>query len=275
MAVNGAVANAGRWLTNALAVTLVERRLPWRVEHWLDQRRLVQAYRAARSDRWQRALWRPYVGPHSLVFDVGANHGDKAAICRRLGARVVCVEPDPRTAGALRQRFADDESVVVVEAGLGRASGHFDLHLSPHTTRSSFVVERMKLLGDDCRWDAVTRVPVTTLDALIARHGRPDFCKIDVEGYEPEVLSGLSQPLPAIQFEFHGELLDDAAACLARLEGLGMRRFNAILHPVGGCWLQPTLDRWFLRESVSRDELLATLAGLQPHILSGDLVAFG
>ena len=266
--------NAGRRLSNALTVTLVERRLPWRVENWLSQRRLVQEYRAARADRWQRALWKPYIRPNSLVFDVGANLGDKAAICRRLGARVVCVEPDPRTAGNLRQRFADDESVVVVEAGLGSAPGHFELHLSPYTTRSSFVVDRMKALGDDCGWDAVARVAVKTLDELIATHGRPDFCKIDVEGYEPEVLAGLSQPLPVIQFEFHGELLGDAAACLSRLEALGMRRFNAILHPAGGRWLQPTLDRWFLPESVSRDELLATLTGLQSHVLSGDLVAF-
>jgi FkbM family methyltransferase len=268
------VTNAVRWLNNALTVTLIERRLPWRVEHWLAQRRPVQAYRAARDNRWQRALWRPYVRGNSLVFDVGANCGEKAAICRHLGARVICVEPDPRAAGALRQRFAGDESLAVVEAGLGRTPGHFDLHLSPHTTRSSFVVERMRLLGDDCQWDAVTRVPVTTLDDLIAEHGRPDFCKIDVEGYEPEVLAGLSQPLPAIQFEFHGELLDDAAACLSRLEALGMHHFNAILHPVGGRWLQPTLDRWFLQNNVSRDELLSRLAGLRPNVLSGDLVAF-
>ena len=132
----------------------------------------------------------------------------------------------------------------------------------------------MKTLGDDCQWESTAYVPVTTLDELVTTHGRPDFCKIDVEGYEPEVLSGLSQPLPVIQFEFHGELMADAAACLDKLETLGMRRFNAILHPVGGHWLQPTLDRWFLREHVSRANLLEVLAGLQPHVLSGDLVAF-
>ena len=74
---------------------------------------------------------------------------------------------------------------------------------------------------------------------------------------------------------YHGELMVDAETCLGKLEALGMRRFNAILHPVGGRWLQPTLDRWFLREHVSRADLLDALEGLRPNTLSGDLVAFG
>jgi hypothetical protein len=50
------------------------------------------------------------------------------------------------------------------------------------------------------RWDNVISVPLVTLDELIARYGEPQFCKIDVEGFEHEVLSGLSQPLPALSF---------------------------------------------------------------------------
>ena len=40
---------------------------------------------------------------------------------------------------------------------------------------------------DGCGWQR--RCPVTTLDKLIARHGSPDIVKIDVEGFEAEVLS--------------------------------------------------------------------------------------
>ncbi len=262
------------FVRNACFTLFVQRRLPWRVENWLSNRTIVQHFRARRADRWQRTLWRPYVTPGALVFDIGANVGDKAAICRSLGGRVVCVEPDPRTAARLRERFSGDSDVEVVEAGVGAAPAVIPFHLSPHTTRSSFVVDRIKALGDDCPFDQIAQVPVMTLDALIAAHGRPAFCKIDVEGYEPEVMRGLSQPLPLIQFEFHGELMSDAASCLEHLEALGMRTFNAILHPVGGHWLQPTLDRWYLPQAVSRTALLDTLSGLHPNTLSGDLAAF-
>ena len=49
------------------------------------------------------------------------------------------------------------------------------------------------------------RVPVTTLDQLILRYGRPYYCKVDVEGYEVEVFRGLTQPIPMISFEIHAK----------------------------------------------------------------------
>ena len=76
------------------------------------------------------------------------------------------------------------------------------------------------------RWDRKVIVPVTTLDQLIQEHGLPRFCKIDVEGFELEVLRGLTQPLPALSFEFTPEFIEAAVDCLRYLDGLGEARFN-------------------------------------------------
>jgi hypothetical protein len=72
-------------------------------------------------------------------------------------------------------------------------------------------------------------VPVTTLDALIAEHGMPDFVKIDVEGHELEALRGLSSAVPALSFEFTTIQRRVTLACIERLGALGRYAFNASL----------------------------------------------
>jgi hypothetical protein len=47
------------------------------------------------------------------------------------------------------------------------------------------------------------RVPVTTLDIAIEQFGVPAFCKIDVEGFEVEVLKGLSHAITNLSLEYH------------------------------------------------------------------------
>ena len=74
---------------------------------------------------------------------------------------------------------------------------------------------------------------MTTLDAVIAEYGTPRFCKIDVEGFEREVIGGLSQPLPLLSFEFSGEFIDDVGACLQWLEQLAPIEAGAASGEIG------------------------------------------
>jgi hypothetical protein len=71
------------------------------------------------------------------------------------------------------------------------------------------------------RWDRSVEVEVATLDDLIAKHGSPAFCKIDVEGFEVDVLAGLTRPLRALSFEYLPPAHDAALAALDHVERLG------------------------------------------------------
>jgi hypothetical protein len=75
-------------------------------------------------------------------------------------------------------------------------------------------------------WDNRSVVQMTTLDELIGEYGKPNFCKIDVEGYESRVLAGLSQPLPVLSFEFVPEFVQDTLDCIDHLDKLGVSAFN-------------------------------------------------
>ena len=79
------------------------------------------------------------------------------------------------------------------------------------------------------RWEDEVEVSVVTLDSLIETYGAPEFCKIDVEGYELEVLAGLSRPVAGLSIEFVHGALEEAVACVRRIRELGPYRFNIVV----------------------------------------------
>jgi len=162
-----------------------------------------------------------------LIFDVGANVGGKAARFLARGARVVCFEPVPECLQALQLRFAGNPAVTIAPCALGAASGRLPIAIcSEATTVSTFSDAWKQGRFKNMVWDRSLEVPVETLDMAIAKHGLPDYCKIDVEGFELSVLQGLSLPIPVVSFEFCREGLAQALACLDRLGEIGYRRFN-------------------------------------------------
>ncbi len=101
-------------------------------------------------------------------------------------------------------------------------------------------------------------VPVTTIDALIQEFGLPKFCKIDVEGFEYEVLQGLSCPISFIAFEFTREFINDAMLCIEYLGSSGSADFNYALGETPALVLSNWTDSNTLFESIERntDDLL-------------------
>lgn len=140
-----------------------------------------------------------------LVFDVGANHGDKSDIFLRSGARVVCVEPDQACCELLKHRFGHliPGRVRIERCALSDRDGRLPMYIeSPGSPFNSFarhwVDERVARTGR--RVDS-TIVTVKKAQTLFDLYGVPRLMKIDVEGHEPEVLSGVQSMVPVITFE--------------------------------------------------------------------------
>ena len=180
-------------------------------------------------------LYAHFVKPGDLVFDVGSHVGDRVAAFRRLGCRVVACEPNPPLVKTLRLIYGRDANVTIEPVAVGAAAGEIELAINidnptVSTASRDFVKASQGAPGWQGQvWGKRVRVAMTTLDALIARHGTPVFMKIDVEGFEAEALAGLSQAVPALSFEFTTIQRDVAHACLKRCAALGYVRYNAAL----------------------------------------------
>ncbi|MEA3070737.1 MAG: hypothetical protein QOD29_2183 [Alphaproteobacteria bacterium] len=243
-----------------------------KLDLWRTVRGVLRSIRIYYGNRERRTamdqLYARFIQPGDLVFDIGAHVGDRIASFRRLGARVVAVEPQPALVRTLRLLYGRDCAVVIEPIAVGRSGGEVKLRLNldnptVSTASDEFVQAARRAPGwERENWTRTTYVPVLGLDALIQRHGRPAFIKIDVEGLEAEALAGLTQAIPALSFEFTTIQPQAAINALTRCAELGYGRYNAafgeshiLLH----------------REWLSADAIKAWLSTLPIEANSGDV----
>ena len=234
----------GSWLYDAY----------WRIvdRRWVDQRK-------REIDFYRKTL----VGlrPNDLIFDIGANRGFKTDIFLNLGARVIAIDPDKSNQDTLTQRFlafrARKKPVVVVGKAVSDLNGFATLWVSEPgfemNTLSCRWVEALKTdskrFGRTHEFSDKQEVETITVENLISTYGRPFYIKIDVEGYELNVLKGLETIVPYVSFEVNlPEFKMEGRQCIARLYKLAADGvFNYSAGPDG-----MRLQEWACIETFSR-----------------------
>ena len=192
-----------------------------------------------------------------LIFDVGANEGLKTDLFLRMGARVVAIEPDETNQLILQERFVNfrlaRRPVVIIGKAVSDKNTTESMWIDGPGSAVNTLSQKWAttLRGNKtrhtyghCGLDFVQRkaVETTTLEELIAEHGRPLFIKIDVEGYELNVIRGLREAVPCISFEVNlPEFRPEGLECVALLGALAVEgRFNY----AADCERGLVLERW-------------------------------
>ncbi len=147
-----------------------------------------------------------------VIFDVGANAGFFTlwSIAHNPVAQATCFEPHPISATRLRKQIAAnsaDARITVVEAAAGSSSGRGTLNISPDSSMGFVSDSTHKVFENETK----VEIEITTLDRFALSTGFfPDLLKIDVEGFEVEVLKGAGRCLASAKYvilEYHSEQL--------------------------------------------------------------------
>ena len=219
-------------------------------KNWvLTRRRHMEFYRGFLSD----------LQKGDLIFDVGANDGLETDLFLSLGARVIAIDPDEANQSVLRERFVKfrlvPRPVVIVGKAVGDKKAMESMWVDgPGSAVNTLSQKWADALKENkarhtcghCGLDFKQRriVETTTLEELMSMYGRPLFIKIDVEGYELNVIRGLRQPVPYLSFEVNlPEFRPEGLECVVLLEGLAPNgKFNYVVSCERGFELESWLN---------------------------------
>ena len=230
-------------------------------------------FSVTRPDWWvhekkKENFFSEFVRPNSLCFDIGASNGSMTQLFRKLGASVISIEPQPSCLSKLSEIFRNDLYVTIVGKAVGSQIDQAEMkvagdgsQISSLSDRWISLVRESKRFGDK-EWSERMSVELTTLDELVEKYGVPAFCKIDVEGYEPLVISGLTQPLKTLSLEYTPEYYEGLANCIEALSKLGKLKLNFSVHGKYELyWLQWSYPDEFIEKLANLKEPACSIGG--------------
>jgi FkbM family methyltransferase len=214
-------------------------------------------------ERQRLNVYRPFIKPGDMCFDIGANRGRKTFVMRTLGAKVVAVEPlfafGAEFVPEFNWRWGNDRNVIPVaravtaerqvEISINRfipyvssidrawmtTSAHAPKNGQPYYKPGSLVKRN---------------VAGITLDGLVNIYGMPAFVKVDVEGAENSVMATLTTQIPAFNLEFHQDWIPVEA--MEHMDELGPYRWTYALDFQGTFAMSGWTDRRGLLDILSK-----------------------
>jgi FkbM family methyltransferase len=198
-------------------------------------RRLKSLNKEAQMKEIRKIFYSQIFSKNDLVFDLGANMGNRTSSFLNIGANVVAVEPNPKLAKRLKKKF---KTVTVVDKAIGAKKGKVILYLNESHVLSTTSKNWIKIAKQSGKFDDLpskfndeVEVEQITIKELISEYGIPKFIKIDTEGTEFDIINLLdNNEIGCISFEFHEFKMKEpkrkSKDIIKHLNSIGYDNFN-------------------------------------------------
>jgi FkbM family methyltransferase len=178
------------------------------------------------------------------------------------------IEPQMACISQLKRNYSETKNVTILKLAVSDKQGSTSLSICEEAPTISTISDKWiknSRFSNEYQWTKKEIVETTTLDILIKKYGEPSFCKIDVEGAENLVITGLSKPIKYMSFEFTNEFIQDAKKSINHLKRIGYKDFNLSLEESMILFIK---DEW-----IDEEELIKILDQFEDPLLWGDIYA--
>jgi FkbM family methyltransferase len=168
-------------------------------------------------------FYNQYVGNSDFCITIGDSSANVSATLLKLGAMVLIVEPLPESVDFVQKKLDKQEHKIILHEDIGAFNAEFtynqayEKNILPYSSNLT-VSENQSV------------VKITTVDELIRVYGVPTFLMINANGYENDVLKGLSKPILTLSVAFYSYLKEKTIEVMRRLMHIGDYEFNWILN---------------------------------------------
>jgi FkbM family methyltransferase len=219
-----------------MKLSILKKILPYQISIYLEQLRGTYNLKKIKKEEEKsieflarKKFYQQIIKKGDTYFDIGANYGNRIGPILKIGAKkVVAIEPQGVCCDHLKKIYP---KIIVLQNGLGAEKAVKEFYISDQSVLSTFSQEFINSTQSKrfkgIEWREKQMIEIIRLDDLIIKYGMPDFIKIDVEGYELEVVNGLSKKVKMLSFEYTTpELAHKLEPILMKLKALGEYKFN-------------------------------------------------
>jgi len=162
-----------------------------------------------------------------ILFDIGANEGKYTDTNMKNFDKCILVEANPSLAENLREKYRTNTSVYIVEAiASNKESEVFYISNANQISTSDPEWIQNSRFSNNYMWSPVKGIKTVSVDTLIQQFGEPTLLKIDVEGYEYNVLQSLSKKVNMLCFEWAEEKKKEILLSLEYLYAYNYTKFH-------------------------------------------------